>query len=309
LGSHGPSHGGPRTECQDQQCAEQECDPEEFGDELRGPREKKDHICGIDRRPLLPVVLIVTTMGGALQFIMLEFPLARDLFAGASYLRAAFIALYVMTLGCLFYCALCDPGQLNVEDQRKGLLEGGVPTDEKEQKLPERAHKMWLYKQPIRRYDHYCRWVTNAIGLLNHREFIIMVSGLVTIGVLGGLFDLLLLISMPHDRRYWLRGILVILHLMYSAIVTALAGPILRLHVGFVSRNELANEWKKNEFYIALIGGKRVPVNDLNEYDFNDHFDFFVYDPSRNPFDRGFYKNCFSFWCTTRWTPTQTGGF
>ena len=29
-------------------------------------------------------------------------------------------------------------------------------------------------RQPIRRYDHYCRWLTNAVGLLNHREFVAM---------------------------------------------------------------------------------------------------------------------------------------
>merc|ERR1712217_806750 len=182
-------------------------------------------------------------------------------------------------------------------------------TDEKEPPLPPRAHKTWLYKNPVRRYDHYCRWVTNVIGLLNHREFVVMVTGLVAIGISGILFDFVLLFCMPHDMSHWITGISVILHLAYSVILTAVAAPILRLHVGFITRNELANEWKKNDFYVAIIGGMMIPVNDLNEQDFNDHFEYFLYDKTKNPYDKGAVANCWGFWCTPRWTPGQLGSF
>ncbi|CAE7257996.1 cdc48 [Symbiodinium natans] len=29
---------------------------------------------------------------------------------------------------------------------------------------PRRAHKSWQYGRPIRRYDHYCKWLNNVIG-------------------------------------------------------------------------------------------------------------------------------------------------
>merc|ERR1740130_1491710 len=103
--------------------------------------------------------------------------------------------------------------------------------------LPKRAHKTWLYRQPVRRYDHYCRWVTNCIGLLNHREFFFMVSGLVLIAVLGTAIDLVAMVAV-FSRGTWPYRIAVLAHLFYSVVLMALAGPILRVHVGLVCRNE-----------------------------------------------------------------------
>merc|ERR1719464_2422799 len=117
---------------------------------------------------------------------MLEFPLARDLFDGAYCLRAFFLALYTTTLGCMAYCVLCDPGTLKREEHRKAFARleqtnGGTTAQPGEDSfedlpLPRRCHKTWLWALPIRRYDHYCRWLTASIGLLNHREFIVMVT-------------------------------------------------------------------------------------------------------------------------------------
>eukprot|EP00913_Durusdinium_trenchii_P026558 g24916.t1 len=59
-----------------------------------------------------------------------------------------------------------------------------------EEGLPQRAYKSFLYYRPIRRYDHYCKWVNNVIGLLNHREFILMVGGVIATALLGVLMDL-----------------------------------------------------------------------------------------------------------------------
>merc|ERR1719510_1109335 len=95
------------------------------------------------------------------------------------------------------------------------------------------------------------------------------------------------------------------LHLAYSVMLTALAAPILRLHIGFISRNELANEWKRNEFYVITSArtGKSVPVNDLSDDEFNERFDAFEYDKKRNVYDKNIPSNCWTFWCTPRWTP------
>merc|ERR1719401_156304 len=130
-----------------------------------------------------------------------------------------------------------------------------------------------------------------------------MCTGLVTIGALGCLLDLALVILTSHWGSQWMVAFFLILHLTYSVIVVALASPILRLHIGFILRNELANEWKRNDFYVITSArtGKATPVNELDDEEFNDRFDTFEYDRSRNIFDKGPSANCWTFWCTPRW--------
>lgn len=309
LQSRPPQH----IECQDQQCAEEECDPEECGDEQRPPRDD-NFTCGIDRRPLLPVLLVTSTVIGLICMLMLQFPLARDLLAGASGIRVFFMMLYLLTLGTMAYAALCDPGQLTREDQRRfaAAQAKGQEAGDEEMPLPKRAHKTWLYKMAIRRYDHYCRWLTNCIGLLNHREFVVMLVGLVSLGPLGAIFDLVLFVySVQGDSNDWAMDAILVIHGAYSVALTTLATPILRLHIGFISRNELANEWKRNEFYVVHSAkiNKLVAVNDLSDDEFNDRFDSFQYDAKRNAFDKGTFNNCWKFWCLPRWKAGQLGEF
>merc|ERR1719517_412974 len=108
----------------------------------------------------------------------------------------------------MLYRALTNPGELQKDyspppgaaliNAKSSSNECGTDTEEDgpDRSLPRRAHKCWQYDQPIRRYDHYCRWLTNVIGLLNHREFLVMVVGLVAIGVFGMALDTFLLLSM-----------------------------------------------------------------------------------------------------------------
>merc|ERR1711924_306973 len=158
---------------------------------------------------------------------------------------------YLTVLGNMAYTALSDPGQFQP-----------VPSEDGHAPLPRRSHKAWLYNLPIRRYDHYCRWLMNVIGLLNHRAFVTMCGGLVMLTLCSGLMD-----------------------------------------VGFVSRNELAYEWKENYHYVVFSEkyGTKVSVNDLSDDEFNDKFEQFEYDSSRNPFDRGLSSNCWTFWCRSRY--------
>mmetsp|Transcript_49647 Transcript_49647/g.115101 ORF Transcript_49647/g.115101 Transcript_49647/m.115101 type:complete len:480 (+) Transcript_49647:72-1511(+) len=312
---------GSKAECQDQQCAEEECDPQECGDENRAPQDER-YLCGlVSRRPLLPFGLVTSTITGATHMVLLQFPILREMCDGACLIRVFFLILYAMTLGCMAYCVYCNAGELKREDHRKAYARlqqasGGTPmsgcaAELEDPPLPKRCHKTWQYTLPIRRYDHYCRWLTNCIGLLNHREFIVMVAGLVMIGVSGALLDFFLVITTAREGRHWLVAFFLALHLAYSVILVSLAGPIFRLHVGFISRNELANEWKRNDFYVITNArtGKRVPVNDLDDDEFNDHFDAFEYDKKRNTFDKDLVSNCWAFWCTPRWTPGQLGEF
>lgn len=296
----GPGPGGTKAPECEEDCAEEECDPDQCGDEQRAPNPE-NCLCGIDTRPLLPIALMISTFIAGVCMLVCQLPVLNSLIGGFEIVLGMFIAvfliLYLVTLGCMVYCAMADPGQLR----------GGYSLNHTAQ--PKRSHKTWLYRQPVRRYDHYCRWVTNCIGLLNHREFFLMCTGLVLIAVLGTAIDLVALIAV-FSKGNWLQRIVVILHLIYSLILMALAGPILRIHVGLVSRNELASEWKRNEFYVVPgKHGENIPVNELSDDEFNNRFDTFKYDPRKNVFDRGCIENCWSFWCISRWPPSQMGEF
>eukprot|EP00913_Durusdinium_trenchii_P008691 g8164.t1 len=102
-------------------------------------------------------------------------------------LYTTFGVLFLITLGCMMcprrnmplshafaerlktrYTINADPGLSRRTRNVSHDIEEG---------LPQRAHKSRQYDHPIRRYDHYCKWVNNVIGLLNHREFILMVGG------------------------------------------------------------------------------------------------------------------------------------
>jgi len=288
----------PEREGHAEECAEDECvGPDRCGNESRPPKPE-NLFCGWDTRPVLPIALAVSTVLGMLFVLVLELPLCARLFAGTPSvtLGGLYLALYGVTLGCMAYCTFSDPGQTRKDQQAASA--------------PKRAYKSWQYKRPVRRYDHYCRWLGNCIGLLNHREFVAMLVGLVLIGALGAVSDVLLTISLVH-RGFWGTELLLALHLAYSVALLALAGPILRIHAGLVSRNELAAEWKRNEFYVARSArsGESVPANDLDDDEFNALFDSFVYDQKRNAYDRGLPKNCFTFWCLPRWAPEQLGDF
>jgi len=302
---------------------EDECNEGECGGEDVAPQE--DHkIFGMDLRPLLPLLLVLSTLMGAVCMIVLEFPLTKDLFEGAYCVRAFMLLLYAVTIGCMAYCALCDPGQLKqpVEDNlceaSKGLKEAdGAPdsplsqSSDKGPKAPPRSHKSWLFARPVRRYDHYCKWLANVIGLLNHREFVIMAVGLVAIGVCGSILDLILVIATSREGSHGLREIELIMHLGYSIILAARVSPILSVHIGLISRNETAHEWKRNDYYVinSTKTGEEVPVGDLSDNEFNERADSFRYDGKKNEYDHGVAANCWSFWCTPRWNPKQAGDF
>mmetsp|Transcript_16358 Transcript_16358/g.30081 ORF Transcript_16358/g.30081 Transcript_16358/m.30081 type:complete len:326 (-) Transcript_16358:16-993(-) len=292
-------------ECEDNQCAEEGCDPEECGDESRPPRET---ICfGLDKRPFLPLGLSLSTVASALCMIAVQMPFLRQLGGHANFCSFFFLTLFTVTLCCMVYATMADPGQFKESNwnEMRGL------NDTSRASLPKRAHKAWLYKFPIRRYDHYCRWLMNAIGLLNHRSFFVMCTGLLIAAVCGALLDTMLLVAFGSSDAEWSVAFFIAIHLVYSCFVAALVGPILWLHIGFISRNELANEWKLNSFYVAYSdkAGDKIPVNDMSDEEFNNSFDMFEYDSSRNPWDRGCMENCMIFWFTPRHGAGELGEF
>jgi len=302
-----------KPECQDN-FAEEEClDGQECGNDATEPRA--EHLLlGFDTRPLLPFALAASTVLGGASMLLLQVPLASRLVGcSEASLAAPLCPVYVLTLGCMAYAAVCDPGQMRVDaggPQSQALVVGdSFSSQGTELELPKRAHRSWQYERPIRRYDHYCRWLTNVIGLLNHREFFVMLAGLVAIALAGVVVDVTLLCIIARDG-FAVDEVLVVLHLGYSAALLALAGPILKIHAGLISRNELANEWRRNDFYIVVREqGEQVAVNDLSDEEFNELFEQFKYDESRNPWSNGWLRNCLAFWTTRRWHPDELGEF
>ncbi|CAE8728402.1 unnamed protein product, partial [Polarella glacialis] len=226
----------------------------------------------------------------------------------------SFHALYGATFGCMAYCMASDPGQL-----RRSV-----------DKLPRRCHKAWTHHLPIRRYDHYCRWLMNCIGLLNHREFFTMLAGLQAIAVLGILVDAALVVQGSQRVLHARQCFLILLHLVLSTAASSIVHSVLRLHIGFISRNELCSEWRDDKFARIGVSTRRWDgvllkdhlgqdefdrlnnclVRHLSAGEFNDFdVDSFVYDPLENDFDRGFRQNWYTFWCRRRWDTDELGEF
>ncbi|CAE7405728.1 PFA3 [Symbiodinium sp. CCMP2592] len=211
------------------------------------------------------------------------------------------IRAHPMILHCR-YCSLADPGTL-----RKTL---NTPLDLEQGERPLRAHESWQYGRKIRRYDHYCKWVHNVIGLLNHREFVVMLVCLCVIGLFGVILDVYLALLLAQ-KGMWEDEIAVVSHLAFSVGLLAIEGPIFKIHIGLVSRNELGQEWKHHTFYVVARDGNLVPVDDLDVDEYNQLFDSkaFIYDSSRNRWDNGWTNNCWKFWCWPRWPAGELGEF
>jgi len=305
-----PVRRGPECE---EECAEDEC-----GEECKdGPQDKTNLACGFDTRPALPLVLGMSTVLGAASFTLAQVPFIFSKYELDSTSQKIIYSivglLFGVTLGCMIYAAFADPGQIaqSVEDDSDA-------SDKDDQScvgpMPKRAHQTWQYIRPVRRYDHYCRWLVNCIGLMNHREFLLMCAGLTTICIMGALTDCWLMCVLYTEGKYLSRPWLfwsILGHFLYSLLKLHYVGPIFRLHCGLVARNELADEWKRNFFQVAKKAkkGKNIPAADLSDDEYNALQDDFIYDPKRNAHDRGCGNNCGAFWCRSRWSPKELGEF
>lgn len=239
---------------------------------------------------LLPIGFVSILLVGLACLLLVHRQCVSDFFGtlSAMIFTSVTTCIFVVTLGFLALTSLCDPGQL--------------PLAERE--WPKRSHKNFQYRRPLMRFDHYCRWVNNGIALRNHRQFLVMLIGLVAIVILGIAVDVTLVVMCLSDVKLHLTfSIVVALHLVYSLALGYYVIPIFRLHVMFISRNELANEWKNDEFYIVTKGrlaGEPVQVDKLNQQEYDELFDSFQYKAELNPWDQGCPFNCWMFWCNPR---------
>merc|ERR1712194_96124 len=94
----------------------------------------------------------------------------------------------------------------------------------------------------------------------------------------------------------WVKYVCLVAHVGYCFGFAYYVVPIVRLHLGFISRNELANEWKHALYYtIDDQHGNTKSVGELDVEEYNQRYDSFCYDESRNPFDEGCFQNWMTF--------------
>mmetsp|Transcript_5813 Transcript_5813/g.13740 ORF Transcript_5813/g.13740 Transcript_5813/m.13740 type:complete len:335 (+) Transcript_5813:66-1070(+) len=266
---------------------------------------------GFDLKPALPFALGISVAVGALCTAIVQIPLLCRLqnWAQAEAPLTAFqVGLAAVTVVLMLYCSFADPGQL--KKTRNVLLDAdGIDLEQGER--PFRAHESWQYGGKIRRYDHYCKWVHNTIGLLNHREFVVMLVCLCVIGLFGVILDGYLALLLAQ-KGMWEDEIAVVSHLAFSVGLLAIEVPIFRIHIGLITRNELGHEFKHHTNYVATnCEGHLVAVDDLDVDEYNQLFDSnaFIYDASRNRWDNGWTNNCWMFWCWPRWPAGELGEF
>eukprot|EP00928_Gymnodinium_smaydae_P086893 TRINITY_DN71295_c0_g1_i1.p1 TRINITY_DN71295_c0_g1~~TRINITY_DN71295_c0_g1_i1.p1 ORF type:complete len:348 (-),score=52.42 TRINITY_DN71295_c0_g1_i1:140-1183(-) len=280
---------------------------EESPQEKAQPKPYKPELVpylNMDKRPFYPAALMLSILWSALMTKLQSWAVA-ELFGDILgwHVSFFFFSLYSVTIYCFAYTSLCNPGMLREDLYKKWLSEGGD--------LPQRCAKHWLYRRPIMRLNHYCRWTTNVIALNNHREFMIMLGGFCTIACLDTVIDIVL-VPLHLFVGTWTGQFFLTLHLAYSAFLARSTIPLLRQHVGHIRRNELVQEWKRDDFYVIKdkLTGEVKWVPDLDTETYNEYFDEFTYDPTRNKWDKGSPEaNCWTFWFTPRWPEDQVGEF
>uniref|UniRef100_A0A7S4QSU4 Palmitoyltransferase n=1 Tax=Alexandrium monilatum TaxID=311494 RepID=A0A7S4QSU4_9DINO len=263
------------------------------------------YFCGIDTRRGCPLAFAsIVSLGAIYTFTVQRWWLEEAAESSAQPLLRLLGAGYALAFCCMAHTGLCDPGCLS--EERYLRYKAG------KQPLPWRAHKNFMYGQPVLRFDHYCRWLMNCVGLRNHREFVVMVSSLVALALVGFAADLLLALTKGLPSS-WVAKVALALHGVCSLAFCWLLVPIWRLHCGLISRSELAFEWKWEQFQVIRddATGKEVAVAGLGQkdYDARRATGTVAYAPTLNRFDKGWKSNCWAFWCTARWTPDQLGEF
>eukprot|EP00929_Paragymnodinium_shiwhaense_P112886 TRINITY_DN81147_c0_g1_i1.p1 TRINITY_DN81147_c0_g1~~TRINITY_DN81147_c0_g1_i1.p1 ORF type:complete len:367 (-),score=64.89 TRINITY_DN81147_c0_g1_i1:16-1116(-) len=248
-------------------------------------------ICGLDQRPFFPASLGFMLLWSMCMMNHQAYVI-EEWFGSAHTWSQFCIFVYTVTLACLAYLSLCDPGLMDKKTFEKWEA-GQLP-------LPARARKHWLYRRPVLRFDHYCRWTTGVIGLYNHRQFIVFVAGLVVCASMDTFVDVLCLLHHLYEGSSM--TLLVMAHFVASGFAAWYTLPLLRQHTGFICRNELANDWKDDRYTIVRdSSGQKISVHDLDEEEFDEREDEFEYDPEMNPYDKGLAENLRKFWMTPRW--------
>lgn len=102
-----------------------------------------------------------------------------------------FIAIFGSTLFCFFSAMLMDPGivpRLNGISEQRRVIDELIERGEYDTRhfcistyirKPLRSKYDRYLKRVVAKYDHYCPWINNVVGVRNHRRFILFVVGLI----------------------------------------------------------------------------------------------------------------------------------
>jgi len=230
--------------------------------------------------------------------ILVQGRLWEDIVGSMAPFYALFGTIYSITLCGYYLAGILSPGRQSKADYEEVVQE--------RQSMPKRAHKNFRYDTPVYRFDHYCRWLDNCIGMKNHRSFFTMVAGFVGTSMIGAVMDMVLIVLVCIDQfndnnsqggESFVCTIVTTGHMFVSVGFGYMVYPILKCHIGLIGRNELAKEWMRDDnYYVDYSDGSKVWVLDLPEEEYDDYFDYFIYDPERNPYDNGKCRNWINFW-------------
>jgi hypothetical protein len=191
------------------------------------------------------------------------------------------------SLGCLFTAYFTEPGLLPTVDEEIETSADGKPSrpkkyvvlpgDEKRSDLLDfRAKYCRNTSNTVEKFDHFCPWTGNAVGVRNYRYyfcFLVFTNVLATVVLLTSCIAAVSLGSGGSSNSKQNLTLLWLL-VVFCAIILMLVGSLLLYHVPLVSRNMTTNEDIK-----CVYSGAN----------------------GRNPYDRG----CMVNWCNFLKTTMQ----
>jgi len=129
----------------------------------------------------------------------------------------------------------------------------------------------------IARFDHYCPWISNAVGARNYKHFYCFILLVSLLDLFEAASSLLLILYKCDSHHITLRSFIesaekqpcASVIILYSFLVSLLICPLFVYHSWLLSRNITTNE------HIKDVYNQRNP----------------------NPYDRGCVRNCFGILC------------
>eukprot|EP00471_Norrisiella_sphaerica_P003156 CAMPEP_0184488588 /NCGR_PEP_ID=MMETSP0113_2-20130426/12562_1 /TAXON_ID=91329 /ORGANISM="Norrisiella sphaerica, Strain BC52" /LENGTH=237 /DNA_ID=CAMNT_0026871465 /DNA_START=221 /DNA_END=934 /DNA_ORIENTATION=- len=121
----------------------------------------------------------------------------------------------------------------------------------------------------VEKFDHFCPWVGNVVGVRNHRYFVLFTIFTFAVAIEVFASSLFLGVSEVGRRSPKHVPAIALALTAYTSVILLAVGGLMFYHLDLVAHNESTNERLKG-----------------------------VYGIRRNPYNRGKVRNCVEFWCT-----------